>query len=215
MFDAEPINRCNDKEYKMISLQDMLNQQLGGNTLSQISQNLGTDENSTAMAIQAALPMLLGALARNSSNQEGAQALDTALSQDHDGGILDDIMGFLGNSNQGPGSGILGHIFGDRREAVEGNIAQSSGLNMSQIAQLLMILAPIVMGALGRTKRQEGLDAGGVADRLNQERQQIESSSPIMGMLSSLLDRDHDGSVMDDLASLGGGLLGNLMKGRQ
>lgn len=195
----------------MISLQDMLNQQLGGSTVSQISQSLGADQNSTATAIQAALPMLLGALARNTSNQQGAQELDTALSKDHDGGILDNIMDFLGNSGQGPGGGILGHIFGDRREAVEGKISQSSGLDMSQISQLLVMLAPIVMGALGRAKRQEGLDAGGVADMLNQERQQIESSSPVMGMLSSLLDRDGDGNVMDDL----GGLLGNIMKGRQ
>lgn len=193
----------------------MLSQQLNPNTISQISHSLGADENSTATAIQSALPMILGALARNTAASEGAESLDSALAQDHDGGIFDNLLGFLGNAGQGSGGGILRHVFGDRREAVEGAVAQSSGLDMSQISQLLVMLAPIVMGALGRAKRQEGLDAGGVADLLNQERQQMESSSPVMGMLTSLLDRDRDGSVMDDIASLGGGLLGNLMKGRQ
>ena len=48
-----------------MSLLDMLQQRLGGDAVSQISQQLGTDPGTTQTAIAAALPMLVGALARN------------------------------------------------------------------------------------------------------------------------------------------------------
>ena len=76
------------------------------------------------------------------------------------------------------------------------------------------MLAPMVMGALGRQKRQQGLDAGSLAGVLGAERQQMEQSNPAMGMLGSLLDRDDDGSVVDDIAKMGKGLLGGLFGGR-
>ena len=48
-----------------MALLDMLQQRLGGTAVQQISQQLGTDHGTTETAIQAALPMLVGALARN------------------------------------------------------------------------------------------------------------------------------------------------------
>jgi hypothetical protein len=191
------------------SLQAMLNQQVGGDTIRQMSQVLGADEGATSNAVQAALPLLIGALARNSSNPEGADALANALSNDHDGSILDNLAGFLGNASAGSGDGILRHVLGDRRSAVESGISQTSGLDASSVSQLLTMLAPIVMGALGRTQRQQGLDAGNVAALLGNEHQQIqESASPVLGMLSQLLDTNNDGSVLDDVARMVGGFLG-------
>jgi hypothetical protein len=109
-------------------------------------------------------------------------------------------MGYLGGASSGPGAGILGHIFGGKQPVVEQGISQQSGLDAATVGRLLMMLAPIVMGALGKAKREQGLDANGVAAALDQERQQVESSaSPFGGMLSQLLDRNHDGSSMDDI----------------
>jgi hypothetical protein len=80
------------------------------------------------------------------------------------------------------------------------------------VAKLLPVLAPIVMGALGRQKRQQNLDVGGLAGMLGAERQQIEASSPAAGLLGQLLDQDGDGSVADDVAKLGGGFLSRLLR---
>jgi hypothetical protein len=61
------------------------------------------------------------------------------------------------------------------------------------------------MGALGRAQREKGLDGGGLAGMLGGEQQRATDTAPgVMGMLSSLLDRDRDGSVIDDI----GGMLG-------
>jgi len=71
------------------SLVETLMQQLGGGALSQISKQLGTDEPSAGNATGAVLATLMGALAKNSSSADGAQALHRALEKDHDGSLLD------------------------------------------------------------------------------------------------------------------------------
>jgi len=191
-----------------MNLSGLLSDALNGDTISQISQQLGTDDGTTSNAIQAALPMLLGGLANNSANADGASSLLGALDRNHDGSVLDDLGGFLGNFSSGSGAGILGHIFGGRQGAVEQGISQASGLDMSKVGPLLMMLAPIVMGALGRTQREQGLGAGDLPGLLGGATQQMGGSSDMMGMISSILDRDHDGSAIDDVAGMIGGLLG-------
>ena len=52
-------------------------------------------------------------------------------------------------------------------------LGQASGMNASSAASLLALLAPLVMGALGRTQRQGSLDAGGLADTLGSERSRL------------------------------------------
>jgi len=69
------------------------------------------------------------------------------------------------------GAGILGHIFGAKQPTVEHGVAKASGLDVSSIAKLLPVLAPIVMSALGTMKKQNNLDAAGLAGMLEQEQQ--------------------------------------------
>ena len=197
----------------MDSLLSQVNERLDDNAISQLSRQLGVDQNTTRQAVPAALTALLGGLSQNAANPAGAEQLAGALSRDHDGGILDDLAGFLGNSQnplQAQGAGILGHIFGNRQPNVASRVGQASGLNSGQAMKLLMLLAPLVLGALGRAKRQKGLDPGGISDVLGNERRRVEQANPQSGgLLNVLLDRDGDGSIMDDLAGMAGGYLGN------
>jgi hypothetical protein len=190
-----------------MNVTDLLSDALGGNAVNQISQQLGADEGTTSNAIQAALPMLLGALANNSATEEGASSLHNALG-DHDGSILGDLAGFLGNASAGPGAGILGHIFGGSQSVAEQQVSQASGLDLGKVGPLLLMLAPIVMGALGRSQRQAGFGVGDLAGILSGAAQQTGSSSPLMGILGQVLDRDRDGSAVDDVVGMIGGILG-------
>ena len=104
-------------------------------------------------------------------------------------------------SRQTNGIGILDHIFGNKQTEIAKEVSQNTDLDMGQVAQLLITLAPIVMNYLGKQKREQNLDSGGLSDWLGGQRQQIEQS-PQGGFLNSILDRDGDGSSMDDLASL-------------
>ncbi len=167
---------------------------------------MGANPTVTNSAIQMALPMILSALANNTQQPQGAESLNNALQQ-HDGGILDNLGSFLGGGNNqtanNDGIGILGHIFGQKQGAVAHEVSQKSGLDIGQVAQLLITLAPIVMGFLGKQKQQQNLDAGGLASMLGEQQQQILSSgNPMVDMFSGMLDKDQDGSSMDDLASM-------------
>jgi hypothetical protein len=79
----------------MPSILDTLNAALGDNAIGQISQQLGSDPAATSSAVSAALPVLISALAKNSSSPGGADALQAAL-QRHDGGVLDDVAKLAG-----------------------------------------------------------------------------------------------------------------------
>lgn len=171
----------------MTSIIDTLQQQLGPETIEQISRSLGADPATTSNAVSLALPALLGQLSHNASNEQGAAALDRALG-DHDGSILDNLGGlFGGGAGGGIGGAILGHIFGQKRGSVEEGVSRASGLNAQQVAQLLMMLAPIVMGVLGRAKQRSGIDASSLPNVLQESAQKMQPPSALPGGLGDIL----------------------------
>jgi hypothetical protein len=192
-----------------MDLMSMITSQLSGNTLSTLSRQIGADESTTQNAIGAVVPMILAGLANNAAKPQAAQQLDAALTKDHDGGLLDNLGGFLNNPAAANGAGILGHIFGTKKPQVEAGVAGGTGLSMAQTAQLLSILAPIVMAALGRAKRTNGLDSGGLADMLGQQKQAstAQNSGPF-GNLAAMLDSDGDGNPLNDIGRMAGGFFG-------
>ncbi|MEZ4861962.1 MAG: DUF937 domain-containing protein [Caldilineaceae bacterium] len=191
----------------MSDLLSLLSQQVGGQLVDQISRQLGTDPATTQSAIGAALPMLLGAVSRNAASASGAQSLHKALNQ-HDGAIFNDLLNAVTNPNKlADGEKILGHVFGGRQASVNQGLSQLSGLSSENSAQLLAILAPIVMGALGQTQRSNSLDADGLATLLGGQRHSFDGP---LGGLVGLLDMDGDGSIVDDVVGMGSKLLGGL-----
>ena len=206
----------------MATLTDDLASQLQGAPLQQVAQQLGIDSSQASSAIGAALPLLMGALGRNASEPQGAQALFGALQNDHAGGTdLGSVLGaVLGGSQnrQTDGAGILGHIFGGQQERAQAGVAQATGLQSGQAGQLLKILAPIVMAYLAKRMFQGSGNQAGASDAspgalsgvLGQEQQQIRQQGGLGGgLLGAVLDQDGDGQVgIGDLLKMGGGLLG-------
>ena len=75
----------------MATLMNAILGQFDSDTLGQLSNQLGTNQQTTGNAIAAAVPLLLSALSRNASDDQGRESLYNALSSDHNGGILNDI----------------------------------------------------------------------------------------------------------------------------
>lgn len=193
----------------MTSILDAVRQQLGPDSIQQISGALGADPATTSNAVSLALPAILSGLSQNAAQPQGAAALDTALNA-HDGGILDNLGGLLGGGGGGGGGiggAILGHIFGGRRGNVEQGVSRGSGLDAAQVAQLMAMLAPIVMGVLGRMKQTKQIDANRLPEVLQQSRQQGERETP---GLAGMFDANNDGSVADDLLRMGSSALGGM-----
>jgi hypothetical protein len=184
----------------MNAITQIITQQLGGSAAHTIAQRFGISETTANTAIQMAVPLILTALARNASQPQEAQNLHQAIATDHDGSVLDNLMGYLGNPQSANGAGILGHVFGNQRPVVENNLAQATGMDQSSAGGLLETLAPLVMGSLGKAQQENGLDASGLSNFLNVQQQEAQATAPnAMSVLSSMLDQNKDGSSMDDL----------------
>ena len=71
------------------------------------------------------------------------------------------------------------------------------------------------MGYLGKQKQSQGLDASGIVNILMGARNQASNDSGMGGMaismLNNFLDKDGDGSALDDI----GGMLGNMFGGKK
>lgn len=206
------------------SLTNDLSSQLQGAPLQQIAQQLGVDPSQANAAIGAALPLLMGALGRNASQPQGAQALFGALQKDHAGLDIGSVLGsVLGGGGQG--QQILGHVLGDREPRAEQALGQATGLGGDKANMLLRWLAPIVMAYLAKRmfdQRQgataPAADNGGTAspqvlgDILGQENQRIGQQGGLGGgVLSAVLDKDGDGDVdLSDLMKVGQSVLGGM-----
>lgn len=191
------------------SLQDFLSPEV----VQQVSRQLNIDESKASNAISLILPVLTAGLNRNAQTPQGAQALQSALQNDHDGNILNQLPEFIQNFSSGPGLGILKHILGPKQEQIAGGVSAQTGISSQQSMQLMMMLAPMIMGFLGKKQQSAPQSGGGILDILNQVQQQAapqQSGNPSLDMLTQMLDRNGDGNVQQEVMDLGKKILGGL-----
>ena len=152
----------------MAGLADILGGALGGDALSKLASQLGTDEGGAHKALSAALPTILGRLKENADTPEGASALAAAVNKDHNGSVLDQLGSlFGGGDTSGEGSKIIGKVFGGDAPAAQQYVADNGGIDSSKAAGLLSTLAPMILGALGKAGSSSGgLQAGGLSSML-------------------------------------------------
>ena len=121
---------------------DSIASMLAGPLAGTISKATGLPEGVVKMGVAAAIPALLGVLAKNAKDKNGAQALHGALERDHDGSVLQDLDGYVQQGgNLDDGDKILGHALGDRRSVAEQAIAEKAGMDLGQVSKLLPMLA--------------------------------------------------------------------------
>lgn len=127
------------------SLIDGLMKQLQGETAGKIAQQLGTDSATLEKALGAAVPMMMGAMQRNTQTEQGADALLNALKQDHSGSDALDITSMLG--------GLLG-----------AGAASGSASNVSALGGLGDLLGSVLGGATGASNASANrqLNADGI-----------------------------------------------------
>ena len=172
-----------------MALLDMARQYLGQEQVTQISQKLGIDPGLAQTAINAALPMIVGGMARHASQPQGADAIQQAASAHAEAAQnVDNVL-------QGPpadvGGGLLGRIFGQHNDQVQQSVQQASGLDPEKAKKLLMMLSPVVLGVLAHREfggqKATQADPGQLAGALRQEAQTAQQQSPHGGLLGQIL----------------------------
>lgn len=193
---------------------------LGGEGLGQLAGTLGADDQALSRGVAAALPALLGGLARNAQRPDGASDLFGAVSRDHDGSILDSLGMILGDSPWAQqqasrhGDSILGHVFGDQRGRLERHVERSSGLSSTIVSKLLPLLAPIVLGYIGRKLRGEGSNDERLAQDLRVEQENVRRNDSVLGSVIDMLDGENDGGLADIAGDLLTGPAGRAILGK-
>jgi len=194
----------------MANLMDLIKSQLTDSVMDQISSKLGTERKQTDVATDNVLASLIEGLAKNTEQKGGADALANALEKDHDGSLLDSLHDVIdgkaaqANPRAANGSGILKHILGGNQSGLMDMIGQMSGIGSGKTGNLMMMLAPIVLQMLGKQKRQQNLDTGGLASILSNtvNNTRTTKGGASGGLLKSLLDKNGDGSIVDDVAGM-------------
>jgi len=97
-----------------MDLMDIIKQQITPEVIGQISQNTGATPQQAAAASEGVTHALLAALNNQAQTPDGAAALHSTL-DDHDGSVLDNVMGLFGGAGAGQqqqGGGGIGDILG-------------------------------------------------------------------------------------------------------
>ncbi|MBT8255475.1 MAG: DUF937 domain-containing protein [Bacteroidia bacterium] len=213
----------------MSGILELLNSDVGRQMISGVSRETRQPADKTAKVVSMALPLLMGAMKRNASTPEGAAGLLGALDNKHDGSVLDNLGSFFGGgvdeAQKVDGLGILGHVLGGSQDNVVGALSQKSGVDSNSVMNILSTAAPLILGYLGKQKRQQNVNSqAGIGDLLGGLMGNGTQQPKQQSLIESLLDGDNDGSILDDVAGMVlntggrkkrgglGGLLGGLFR---
>jgi hypothetical protein len=170
----------------------------GGGAVTQIGQQLGLRDDQVTAALGALVPALAAGFERNASSPEGLESLLGALTGGRHARYVDDVTALGQDATLADGNGILGHIFGskDVSREVASRAAAQTGLGADVLKRLLPIAAALMMGAMSK----QSMPAG---------RPGAAAGADLLGMLAPVLDRNRDGSMIDDVLGMVGRVLGS------
>ncbi|HEY0671973.1 MAG TPA: DUF937 domain-containing protein [Longimicrobiales bacterium] len=171
-----------------------------GVAVQKLAEQFGLPPEKATAAIGALMPAVAAGLKRNIATEADASRLTSALASGRHENYLDQPELLADTATTADGNAILGHIFGDKEVSrqVATGAAQKTGIDPSILKKMLPLVAAIAMGALAKQTKTAGVGAGSAAA----------NKGGIGAMLEPLLDRDRDGSAMDDVAGMIGGIFG-------
>jgi len=195
-----------------MSLIDLLTGNTGNQVAEKAETKFGISKNQIIALLAVATPLVISYLRNKSQDNKEAEALNNALEKDHDGSILDDTSQLEARQNEG--GSILSHIFGNEKSTVENQLSQNTGISIDKIGPILAMLAPVIMGYIGKEKQQNNVGAGGLGDLLGgilggaQTQAQQQQSNPLNDILGSVLGGGQSQSSGNPLNDILGSVLG-------
>jgi hypothetical protein len=163
---------------EIMDLMDMVKGAVSKQIMGQIGGMLGTDEKKTSSVFETAAGSILGGLIKKSGTPNGARdVFDMASKQDDS--VLDKLGDILGGGQatedfQKSGGGILEGVFGKSNQSgILGALAKALGLDEKLVGTLMKVLAPIVMGVIGKYVKSKALDAVGLGSFLGEQKKSL------------------------------------------
>ena len=169
-----------------------------GAAVRQLGSQVGLAPEQVPAALSALMPALAGGVQRNIQSQGGLESLMGALSSGNHGQYIDNPTSLADPSAVTDGNGILGHLLGskDASRAVASQAATQTGLSADVLKRMLPLAATLMMGAFSKQSGNASSTTAALGG----------SGGGIGAMLTPFLDRNRDGSIIDDVASMIDGL---------
>jgi hypothetical protein len=146
------------------------------------------------------VPALSAGLRQNLQTENGLGGLAGALTGGNHQRYIDDPAVLADAATVADGNGILGHVLGskDVSRQVAAQAAAQTGLAPDVMKRMLPLVATLVMGAMSRHTA-----TGGPSALAN-----TAGAGGLLEMLGGALDRNGDGSALDDISGMIGRTLG-------
>jgi len=156
---------------------------LSSDSISGLSTATGATGNEVKKVLSNALPALLDGAKKQADDKETSESFVNALSQ-HAKDDTKDVSSFLGKVDMADGAKIIGHLLGSEKNDVVKDVAKKAGVSQKKTNSILSGIAPLLLSLLGQQTQEE------------------DNSSPIGGLMGSLLGNADMGSLLVGL--LGG-----------
>lgn len=205
----------------MASILDILNTSVGEDFIAKASKNTDENKDNISAALGMALPILVGAMKKNIKSGTGEESLNKALNNNkHGDALLDNIKSVDSSNMSAEGEKILGHLLGGKQDMISKTIGSTLNMNESSVSSIIKMAAPLLMSVLASQKRKDNVPSSGLGTLLDSV--MGSSGAHDASLIEKLLDRDGDGSVIDDVSGMifggnkksGGSLLGGMLGGK-
>lgn len=170
----------------MANLFEELQGMMGPKLNESLGSKYNLSEEQTKGALDTIGPLILGGLKRQKDDHGGEERVDHILNKYGNEDSLDDIDAYFNKkeADMGEPDPGLGGLLGDSGHQAAKMMEQQFKLPEGLGKKLIPMLAPIILGGLIKKSKDTGGGGGS------------------LGGLASMLDRDGDGSILDDVAGM-------------
>lgn len=162
----------------------LIKDKLTDSVIEKVSNFLGEHPENISLALDKAVPTVLGGIIQNTTTEESAgKVMDVLKDGGHTGEILDDLPNLLGNFDKTQllitiGTNIFNHFLGNKSNGIVETISALSNIRKTSASSLIGLATPLVLGALGKVIAREGLGVSGLMKLLNEQRDAVLAALP-------------------------------------
>jgi len=173
-----------------LNITDLLFDKSNSNTITEFAKDFDVSDSQAKDAISSLAKSLSLGLGQNTQDVRGLDGLFDALKKSNHSRYLDDPSLLGRKETTQDGNDILGHIFGNKEVSrhVTKRASKTTGLSSSLLKKMLPVVATMVMASLGKKM------LGG--------KKTASSRQESTGFLTKILDKDNDGSMIDDVLGM-------------
>ena len=185
-----------------MNILDLILNAHNGAAVSEVARNCGLEAHEARDVFSEIVPPMARGMQRNTQRPGGMEDFIDALTRGNHGSYLDDLSSLSHPATTKDGNDILGHVFGSKEVSrnVANHASTRTGIDPALIKKILPIVAALAMGVLSQKGKTGSLPPGIPGGARS-------GTGGLGDILSSVLDSDKDGSMLDDLIGMAGKML--------